>query len=320
MITRSTINSTIKGKAYEYACVLSLADLLKGIRPFEIVENESLRIAKIRFGEITEIERENMLKSSGAGIKEIIKMEPRIIEDGTDLLVISLQPDTASQKYGDIRDVLIIRCAIKWEIGVSVKHNHAALKHSRLSHKIDFGSIWFGASCSKNYFETIKPIFDNLSKHRLNRKLWSEIDKETVYVGILNAFRDEFISIDKNNENVTENLIRYLLGSNGRDYYKLIHKKNRTASIIPFNLYGTLNKNAGSVSPKISIPSFELPTRIIEFAYKENSKTTLILTMNNGWSISFRIHNASSKVESSLKFDINLISKPENMFYIEVEW
>ncbi|MDO7253753.1 HaeIII family restriction endonuclease [Helicobacter cappadocius] len=74
------------------------------------------------------------------------------------------------------------------------------------------------------------------------------------------------------------------------------------------------------MSPKIIIPEIELPTRIIEIAFKNNSKTTVILTMDNGWSISFRIHNASSKIEPSLKFDIQLQSKPENIFYINKQW
>jgi len=43
-------------------------------------------------------------------------------------------------------------------------------------------------------------------------------------------------------------------------------------------------------------------------------KTTLILELNNDWGLSFRIHNASSKVEPSLKFDINLLKSPKNLF------
>jgi len=168
--TKSTINSTIKGKAYEYACILSLINIVSPIRMIEVIENESLRIAKMRFGQITDNERENMLKSSCVGIKAIVQMEPRILEDGNDTLTISLQADTVSQKTGDIRDVLIIRRSIEWEIGVSVKHNHSALKHSRLLHKIDFGNIWLGVSCSKDYFDNIKPIFDNLTTQKREGK------------------------------------------------------------------------------------------------------------------------------------------------------
>lgn len=42
-------------------------------------------------------------------------------------------------KLGDVRDVLAIRLLQKWEIGVSAKNNHKAVKHSRLSNTIDFG-------------------------------------------------------------------------------------------------------------------------------------------------------------------------------------
>ena len=38
------------------------------------------------------------------------------------------------------------------------------------------------------------------------------------------------------------------------------------------------------------------------------------VSLNEGWQISFRIHNASSRVEPSLKFDINLVSAPHSLF------
>ena len=39
--------------------------------------------------------------------------------------------------------------------------------------------------------------------------------------------------------NVTSKLVEYLIGNNGRDYYKLIHHNNHTTTVMPFNLYGT---------------------------------------------------------------------------------
>lgn len=35
---------------------------------------------------------------------------------------------------------------------------------------------------------------------------------------------------------------------------------------------------------------------------------------DKGWQFSFRIHNASAKVEPSLKFDINLEGNPHDLF------
>ena len=45
---------------------------------------------------------------------------------------------------------------------VKSKHNHFAVKHSRLSPSIDFGEKWYGISCSKSYWDAITPIFDYL--------------------------------------------------------------------------------------------------------------------------------------------------------------
>lgn len=34
---------------------------------------------------------------------------------------------------GDVRDIVIKRKDIEWEVGLSIKHNHDAVKHSRLA-------------------------------------------------------------------------------------------------------------------------------------------------------------------------------------------
>ncbi len=316
-----TSNSSIYGKAYEYACILALTDKVRSIREIEIEENDSVSIARQRFDSLDEMMQSEMMLSAKAGISAIMDMEPRIEEDGKDKLTITLQPDTAATENGDIRDVLIIRRSIEWEIGISVKHNHSALKHSRISPHIDFGREWMGVPCSPKYFENINKVFDELAIAKNQNKRWSELasKEDEVYVPLLNAFMEEFNTLQESN-NVTSKLVEYLIGSNGKDYYKLIHHNNHTTTVMPFNLYGTLNLSSNSQRPRIIVPSIELPDRIIELAFKEGSKTTIVLTMNKGWSISMRLHNASSKVELSLKFDIQLQSKPEDVFYLDIVW
>ena len=316
-----TSNSSIYGKAYEYACILALTDKVRSIREIEIEENDSVSIARQRFDSLDEMMQSEMMLSAKAGISAIMDMEPRIEEDGKDKLTVTLQPDTAATKNGDVRDVLIIRRSIEWEIGISVKHNHSALKHSRISPHIDFGREWMGVPCSPKYFENINKVFDKLAIAKNQNILWSELDskEDEVYVPLLNAFMEEFNTLQESN-NVTSKLVEYLIGSNGKDYYKLIHHNNHTTTVMPFNLYGTLNLSSNSQRPRIIVPSIELPDRIIELAFKEGSKTTIVLTMNKGWSISMRLHNASSKVELSLKFDIQLQSKPEDVFYLDIVW
>ena len=57
---------------------------------------------------------------------------------------------------------------------MSIKHNHEAVKHSRLSHGLDFGNEWFGIPCSKEYWNAVKPIFDRLKSEKAKgRKLVS---------------------------------------------------------------------------------------------------------------------------------------------------
>ena len=321
-MAKSTINSTIMGKAYEFACIKALEKLLKKVRPIEIIDNSSLRIAHERYNEVSENDQKEMLKSALAGIEAIIEMEPKIIEDGNDKLTILLQPDDVA-KGGDIRDVLIIRRSIEWEIGISVKHNHAALKHSRLSPKLDFGNVWFGINCSDLYFNEIKPIFNELKKFKERGKLWSEIPNkfDTIYIPILNAFKKEFDSLyKKHKKEVTEKLIMYLLGSNGKDYYKMIHYKNNKTRVQPFNLFGTLNQESLNKKPSIKFGKLLLPTKVIDLSLNEDLKTTLILTMDNGWAISFRIHSAESHVIPSLKFDIQLFGQPAEIFYYDAVW
>ncbi|MNS87314.1 HaeIII restriction endonuclease [compost metagenome] len=134
----------------------------------------------------------------------------------------------------------------------------------------------------------------------------------SVYVPILDAFKNELLRLDRENQGIiAQRLLEYLIGR--QDFYKVI-KGNKKVEIQAYNLHGTLNLPFQKIKPKYTIQKLKLPSRIIEFIYQDNSKTTLLLTLNEGWQISFRIHNASSRIEPSLKFDINLVSAPHSLF------
>lgn len=97
-------------------------------------------------------------------------------------------------------------------------------------------------------------------------------------------------------------------------------KISNKTEIYGFNLHGTLNKAADKIKPSFKVNRLKLPTRIIELSFKPNSTDTLFLTCDEGWQISFRIHNASSKAEPSLKFDINLIGQPPALYTHHIHW
>lgn len=308
---------TVNGKAFEYALLLEFYERLNKITSVSITENEPYHNAKGCFDSFVENEQDTFRITASAAINFLIDIEPRLSNgiSQEDVLVLEIVSDQAGQT-GDVRDVLIIRSLQKWEIGISAKNNHRAVKHSRLSLNIDFGEKWLGVPCSQNYFDEIKPIFDMLANLKASDKStkWTSIENmhQVVYIPILNAFRKELLRLDKENPNiVAENLVQYLIGN--EDFYKVI-KGNKKVEIQAYNLSGTLNLPFENVKPKARIPKLKLPSRLIEIVYQDNSTTTLLVSLNEGWQISFRIHNASSRVEPSLKFDINLVSAPHTLF------
>ena len=176
---------------------------------------------------------------------------------------------------------------------------------------------WVGITCSNDYFDEINKIFSILTSIRAEKPKakWDDVfdDKnEQIYKPVLKAFRKEMLSIQKiDPENFASNLVHYLVGNN--DFYKII-KNKRKVEIQAFNLNGTLNLPAKGKKPELKITKIQLPKRLIELIFKKGHDNTLIASFDEGWQISFRLHTAKSTVEPSLKFDVNLISAPYNLF------
>jgi hypothetical protein len=309
---------TINGKAFEYALLNKFYDRLSLLTEVIVIKNEPLKRVIECFDEITEEEQNNFKVAASFAVNFLIDLEPRlsVALSDKDILSLEIVSDSAG-KTGDVRDVLLIRSLQKWEIGVSAKNNHRALKHSRLSTRLNFGKEWVNMSCSETYFNEINVVFSMLSKIRTaNKKAkWGEVfdDKnEQIYKPVLKAFRTEILSLqEKDSDNFASNLVQYLVGNN--DFYKIIKSKIKV-EIQAFNLNGTLNLPAKGKKPELKITKIQLPKRLIELTFKKGHDNTLIAYFDEGWQISFRLHSAKSTVEPSLKFDVNLISAPYNLF------
>lgn len=313
--------SNNQGRAYEFAYILSLFEEVEKIRPVRIEKNSSFYSAEKAWNTLSDSEKIIYKKSAIAGVSMIFDLEPLILEDSDDELELKIQSDGEGVQ-GDVRDVLIIRHGIKWEIGLSVKHNHFAVKHSRLSKKLDFGAKWYDVPCSATYWNDIQPIFDYLDKEKEKGSKWRDLSnkEDNVYVPLLNAFKDE---LNRQNElkkkNIPKLMVEYLLGK--FDFYKLISIDNKkTTQLQSYNLRGQLNREGVAFKRTVKLPIPLLPTRIVALEFKPNSKNTLELYMDGGWQFSFRIHNASSKVEPSLKFDIQIIGMPTTVISIDCKW
>ena len=312
--------SNNQGRAYEYICINTLCAEINKIRSAEIIKNSAYEAATRAWNSISERFKYILQQSAVAAVSTIFDMEPMLLEAGSDLLALKIQTDNEG-KAGDVRDIIIAREDIRWEIGLSIKHNHFAVKHSRLAKTLDFGAKWFGIPCSKQYWNSIEPIFNYLSEQKAGNKNWNELptkDKD-VYVPLLKAFIAEVLRSNENDSAVPQKMVEYLLGE--FDFYKIISiDSKRITQIQTYNLHGTLNKSSRATAPKIEVPHALLPTRIVSLDFKPNSTNTVELYMDGGWQFSFRIHNASTKVETSLKFDIQIVGMPTTIISINCKW
>lgn len=288
------------GKGFEYGIV----DQLEKLGSSNVLQNEFLINAKSHFAKCDTTEQDKIIRSAYCIVRFLINKDARIQPGNCQ---VRMQSDQAGSK-GDVRDIIIE--SPKGEIGISAKNRNFAVKNPRLSDTIDFGAKWLGHKASQGYWDAVIPVFFELRELKKQKLKWRELPtKESdIYVPILDAFDKELMKIyDTNTAEVPNKLLHYLLGTH--DFYK-VAKINGTAKIQSFNINGTLAW--GKKLP--------MPKTIHSHNRKDNSNTTSIFTFDQGWQISFRIHNASTLVEPSLKFDVQLIGLPQQLSTNEIDY
>lgn len=277
------------GKGFEYG----IAYQLKEIAQAELIENSSLKVALSYYQQCDGKEQRKIMRAAEEIVAFLAKHESRIKQHKCE---VKIQSDQEGGK-GDVRDIIIK--TPDGEVGISAKNRHFGVKNPRLSEKIDFGQKWIGHNVSKAYWDTVVPLFREMRSR--SNQLWRDLpDKEDrFYVPILRAFNRELQRIyDIDRDNVPKNLLHYLLGY--YDFYK-VAKTNGKARVQSFNINGKLKWGK-----KLSLPSTIENIRDI-------TKTTTLYSFDKGWQISFRIHNAESKITPSLKFDVQLVGLPSTL-------
>ena len=287
----SRITQTESGKAWEYGLARSFADVLNSTT--KLVVNAPRNKSKESYDLLGDQDRQRINRAASAAVMFLRAHDPRLLQAKH----VVMQGDMTGVA-GDVRDILVH--TPDGIIGISAKHRHEGLKHSRLSARIDFGAEWYERECSAEYWDAVLPVFDNLAAKRGG--LWQDLPDKSreVYMPILNAFMREVKT-----HAATGKMMRYLLGRH--DFYKII-KENGNISMQSFNIDGGLQWGR-------KIP---MPSRIVEAIMKPNSRTTALLTMDHGWQLSFRIHSATAEIEPSLKFDVQLIGNPQQLSRHEI--
>ena len=310
---------TSTGKAFEFAMAEALHEEIK-VQKSVLIKDEAYDVTARAFAAMTRDEQDNYVMAAQAATRHMMRLEPML--GGSASTRIHVQQDTVGQK-GDVRDVLVVQksdMGDDWVVGFSAKNNHAALKHSRLSGRIDFGKRWVGVPCSDQYMDQAGQIFgrirDLIDCEGLT--LWDDVpDKHVFYARVLDAFQTELLWLAEQDDQVPSRLVQYLLGR--YDFYKIIKRDaERMVRIQGFNLRGDLGKPAGNIKPQIRVPRLAMPARLREVTKKGTN--TLLASLDNGWEISFRIHNASSRLEASLKFDVQLVGMPQQIYTSDQSW
>ncbi len=130
--------SNNQGRAYEYAWCLALEQKLSVFKKVIVDKQNGFNACYRAYESLEKSLQDRYLESAKQGVLLLLDCEPllsEVIESLQNKITLSLQKDKLGE-IGDIRDILIY--FDRFCIGLSIKHNHDAAKHSRLSKDLDF--------------------------------------------------------------------------------------------------------------------------------------------------------------------------------------
>ena len=293
------------GKAFEYAIAQKLSSCLGA----DIRSGSSTDTCREAFRRVPASLSSQLTDAADLAVEHIVELERERLS-GTSIREIWISTDDRGQQ-GDVRDVTVETS--DGSIGISCKNNHAAFKHSRLSGTVDFVKKWNldPMGCSETYWSAVRPIFEELNKIRRDTSgsaLWRDQPEvaERFYWPVLDAFDRELARLTEPSqptaESATKNLVAYVIGR--VDFYKVI-RRPENVTVQGFNFNGTL-----------STERTRGPTHVIGIDRLNGGQYSKTVRLNRGFAFNFRIHNASSRVEPSLKFDITAVGLPPTEIYV----
>jgi hypothetical protein len=318
--------NVVNGKAFEWAVAKQFSIYLGGsdvIGADLIVDTDSSRTAKKFFETLDDLSQQQWDAYASAGVYHLVHRERNssVIQDPNQILISS---DSAGIS-GDVRDVILASSAAD-SIGVSCKNNHDAFKHPRLSGTIDFVKDW-GLSpngFSDEYWAVVGPIFDRLAAIRQssgNLAKFDDIDdlRSDVMKPIMTAFVSEIGTLAERDPAsealVCSSLVKYVIGT--QDFYKMIKDDAEShIRVMGFNFNGSLSGR------RPRLPKSLIGLNQQKDSLESGNSVTVFVQLDLGYAFKFRLHTASSRVEPSLKFDVQAVGLPPRDVYqhfIEVD-
>ena len=224
------MSQTINGKAFEYA----LARRISVESRADINEDAFLATARNAYGSLSDSRLRPRFDIASENMVQFLFEQDRRLSRAR---LIRLQSDQKG-KTGDVRD-LVIDCEGE-QVGISAKHNHGALKHSRLSGSIDFGAEWANHPVSDAYWARVRPVFEQMRIAKEQGLLFRDIEDKIsrYYSPVLTGFEDELRRLcEECGRGFIGPMFQYLVGS--QDHYKAICYP-RYSALESVNINGTL--------------------------------------------------------------------------------
>jgi hypothetical protein len=283
------------GSAFEYALFAAIARRIR-VTP---LEDEALERARKKYEGSSQ--RSHLLRCAERAVQYLLRADKRL--ESKEPKTLSLNSSRAAQSQHDVRDIVLEGNSAT--IGFSCKVNNQDLRHSRLARKLDFIKEWDldenGASPA--YWKGVSPVFDRL--HELRERGLDWVDeyptlatrRRLVLAPVLDAWESEMRRVVNVDSSVPERLCRYLLGS--KSYWKVVSGR-RAVLVQKFNLEGDMP------GEKLTMPGSILGISIRD----TSSVRERIVTCDEGYAFGFRLHTASSHIESSLKFAVKGLKLP----------
>jgi hypothetical protein len=308
--------TTITGKAFEGAVLLEIQRQREYQSKLTDILFDDATSTALNALEQTRDSKKNpyddYVKAARASVEMLFHLEPLIGQAPKGRLLV--QPDSVG-KDGDVRDVLFTDLTSKITIGLSCKNNHADLKHQRISERIDIGAQWFGNPSSELYWTDIQEVWLEIERLKNAYTFWTKIPNEALKDELIKSAVDAVGDEIERQMSITgggQQFAKFLVGKH--DFYKLIKLDQRNIVIIQaFNTSGALGKKYSETLPLVR-GSVSLPHEMRRLTYI--GKKHIHICMNEGWQFGLRLHTASSKIESSLKFASSALGLPSSLVTI----
>ena len=297
-------SQVVNGKGFEWIVASTAAKIVGGT----LKSSDEVLFAAACFNKLA-LAKKNSLRRCAEQSVDYILTQEGVTPDSS--ISVTLLADAAGAR-GDVRDVVL--AVGDRQIGISCKTNHEAFKHPRLSGTIDFIKEWgLGSGCSAQYWNAVQPIFKELRLIRDASKgaaTWSGLGnyQAKFYSPVLQAWKDEVLRISTGPKEsaalAAQGLCSYIIGR--IDFWKVIARPDEV-KLYAFNT----NKSLATKRTK-------LPNRILGIDDLDGSQYSLSVRFNEGFQFNFRLHNASSRVEASLKFDVQSTGLPPQVHQHEI--